>query len=156
MKEIITWDQIKDAMQTGSHKVEMTDALCHILEKERMKDYDLYRGSMLCLYKALHGEHFNEQLATEAVAGMMNEDGTKGAKWDMMQVKNFMNQYRPSSALYNEYDFYYVMNMLWSDHSRILGSDANLYAKMAISWLEDKDVPEGKAFRYYFNVAKAE
>ena len=150
------WEYMKREFESGSHSSEFHKAVCHVLEMMQCKDPELYKQSMLCFYKALYGEHFCEELAKEAVEGFMNCDGSKGPKWTLSQTQSLMMSQRANAALYNEFDFYFVMNMLWSDHSDILGSDPNLYAKMAVSWLEDKDVAEGKAFRYYFKVAKGE
>lgn len=38
------------------------------------------------------------------------------------------------------------MNMLYSDFSDIVGSDAGIYAKMAKAYVDDPDAPEGKAY----------
>ena len=49
---------------------------------------------------------------------------------------------------FNEYDWNYVMNMIYSDYVSILGSNVSSYAKMAEKFLMDKDAPDGKALRY--------
>lgn len=49
----------------------------------------------------------------------------------------------------------FVMNMLYSDYYNVLGSDTATYVKMSKAWFEDPDVSEGKAYRYYMQVAKA-
>jgi hypothetical protein len=47
------------------------------------------------------------------------------------------------------------MNMLYSDYYNVLGSDTATYVKMSKAWFEDPNVSEGKAYRYYMQVAKA-
>lgn len=49
----------------------------------------------------------------------------------------------------NEWDFYYLMNMLYSDYQEILGSDATNYVKMALAYVNDPDVDKGKVFRIW-------
>lgn len=56
---------------------------------------------------------------------------------------------------FNRWDLYFVMNMLYSDYYNVLGSDTATYVKMSKAWFEDPDVSEGKAYRYYMQVAKA-
>ena len=53
---------------------------------------------------------------------------------------------------FNEYDWFYVMNMIYSDFYKVFGSNTNMYIKTALEWLTDADVKAGKAYRYYVNV----
>ena len=55
---------------------------------------------------------------------------------------------------FNEYDFNYVMNMLYSDYYGSVPNDASTYVKMAKKFLCDKDAVEGKAITYYFTIVK--
>lgn len=45
--------------------------------------------------------------------------------------------------------------MLYSDYYNIFGNDSNSYIQLATAWLNDPDVPEGKAWRYYKKVVKS-
>lgn len=93
--------------------------------------------------------HFNEKTLKDATKSMQNEDGTIGAKWNVEQTSSIMKENGLKSDMYNEFDFNYVMNMLYSDFYQLLGNDAMNYYKMAKYFLEDKDAPKGKAYRYY-------
>ena len=42
-----------------------------------------------------------------------------------------------------------LTNMLYSDYYGAVPDNVESYFKMAKAFLEDKDAPEGKAFRYY-------
>lgn len=106
------------------------------------------------MYKTLYGEHLNEEKALKAVAGMDNVDGTKGEHWTLAQVDTVIKQNAIPLTDYTLYDFYYVLNMMYSDFYKVLGTDVNMYVKMAKAWLDDPDVPKGKAFRYYMYVVK--
>ena len=55
--------------------------------------------------------------------------------------------------MFNAWDWYYVMNMLYSDFYPIIGTDTAMYIKMAKLWIMDKDVEQGKAWRYFTEVA---
>ena len=45
------------------------------------------------------------------------------------------------------------MNMAWSDFYPLFGTGTEPYAKYTKAFLNDKDVSEGKAYRYYTKVA---
>lgn len=100
----------------------------------------------------MYGEHFDEHLAKKAVSMMKNVDGTEGEHWDHEQTTNVARNNGIKFDTYNSWDWYYVMNMLYFDMCKIFGKDAGAYAKAAEAWLEDEDVAEGKAFRYYAKV----
>jgi hypothetical protein len=90
--------------------------------------------------------HFDEKLAKKAVARMKNVDGSTGEHWTWEQTTSVANQY--GIKCYG--DWYYSLNMLWSDLSNVMGSDANTYAKMAKAmYFDDVDMVEGKLFREY-------
>jgi hypothetical protein len=48
-----------------------------------------------------------------------------------------------------KYDWFYTLNMIYSDYFGVIGSDVATTVKMAKAFLMDKDAPEGKAFKYY-------
>lgn len=55
---------------------------------------------------------------------------------------------------YNEYDWNYVMNMMYSDFYGAISNDTSAYVKLAKKWLEDKDAVDGKALCYYLHIVK--
>lgn len=73
---------------------------------------------------------------------------------DAVRAENY-KQYGIKCIGFNRWDLYFVMNMLYSDYYNVLGSDTATYVKMSKAWFEDPDVSEGKAYRYYMQVAKA-
>lgn len=107
------------------------------------------------LYKECYGEHFSDWLAEKAVENFKNVDGTEGAHWSVEQIDDVIRQYGIKCIGFNRWDLYFVMNMLYSDYYNVLGSDTATYVKMSKAWFEDPDVSEGKAYRYYMQVAKA-
>lgn len=107
------------------------------------------------VYTLVYGPHFDKETALMAVSEMKNVDGTMGEHWDMEQTTMAAKQSGIVFNKYNECDFYYVLNMLYSDNYGVFGNDSNTYIQLAMAWLDDPDVPEGKAWRYYKKVVKA-
>lgn len=106
------------------------------------------------LYVTLFGEHFNKENSQEAVDNMENEDGSSGEHWSCIETTKIANENRINWDTFNEYDWYYVLNMVYSDYCKIFNDDLITYVKLAKAWLNDIDVPEGKAWRYYTQVVK--
>lgn len=118
-------------------------------------DKEVYDEVVDKLYKECYGEHFSDWLAEKAVENFKNVDGTEGAHWSVEQIDDVIRQYGIKCIGFNRWDLYFVMNMLYSDYYNVLGSDTATYVKMSKAWFEDPDVSEGKAYRYYMQVAKA-
>jgi len=96
------------------------------------------------------GQQFDHQTAKEWTEAMHNADGTKGAKWQMEQVKPYMAQ---TGYKGEESEFFAVMNAMYSDYCAVMkrfGVDRpEVYAALAKAWLEDKDAVEDKAMMYW-------
>lgn len=101
------------------------------------------------LYESVCGPHFNEHTLSKALSNMANDDGTKGGHWSVQDTNNVAAQTGIQLNKYNEYDWNYVMNMLYSDYYTIGGDDPQFYARMAFRFLADTDAPDGKAYKYY-------
>lgn len=102
------------------------------------------------IYEIVYGCHFNRETYEEAVSSMVNEDGTTGAHFTFDEAVNLMNANDiQKGTLFNDYDFAYTINMVYSDYSTMLGNDNNVYAKFAERFLRDPDAPNGKAWKYY-------
>lgn len=100
----------------------------------------------------IYGPHFTKEKAMYAVSQMVNEDGTTGQHWTCEETRSVAESKGVifANERFNEYDWYYVLNMLYSDYYNILGNNTDNYAKMALAWLRDKDAPEGKAKKYCY------
>jgi hypothetical protein len=81
-----------------------------------------------------------------------NADGTKGKKYDVEQIEKVAQQ---NGVRFNEYSpelFTMVVNMMYSDYCKVLGSDMMIYVRLAKAFLEDDDFdgePEEKVMLYY-------
>ena len=117
-------------------------------------NHPLYEELEMHLYKEIYGKHFNDWMLEKAVFNMVNEDGTRGAHWTLDQTNSVAKQQGVVFDKYNEYDFNYVMNMIYSDYYGAVPNDTSNYVKLAIKFLDDKDAKEGKALCYYLAMNK--
>ena len=119
------------------------DAVIDAIEDMKKKDKFAYYSSCFTVHESIFGKHFSEEMALDAVSKMVNADGTSGEHWSLQQTNALLS----SNALnYNKYDFYYVINMLYSDFCDVVGSDSNTYFKMAKAYIDDPDASENKAY----------
>lgn len=112
-------------------------------------NHDLYEALELHLYKEIYGCHFNDWLLEKATSHMINEDGTTGAHWTLEQTNSVAKQYNIMFDKFNQYDFNYVMNMMYSDYYGSINNETSSYFKLTKAFLMDKDSKEGKALKYY-------
>lgn len=124
---------------------EIKDIICAAVDKIKMYCPEEFWATVYKLHCVAFGPHFDESLAKKAVAKMRNVDGTVGEHWSMEQTNQLADQY----GVKHKADWYYTMNMLYSDFSQVIGSDAGSYAKLAKAYLQDPDAPEGKAFNVW-------
>lgn len=110
-----------------------------------------YEELMLELHKNVYGSHFSKALACKAVSELEDSNGVKGGKYSLEEVNKIRRDYNIDL---NEYDFYFAINMLYSDYSKLLNNELSSYVKMTCLFLEDEDAPEGKALKYYLSMRK--
>ncbi len=115
----------------------------------KARDYELFKEAEDWLYRSIYGCHFSEWSLKEALSKMVNEDGTKGGHWNLEQTNQVAQSRGIGFSHFNEYDWNYVMNMIYSDYYGAVSNDLDVYAKLAKKFLTDKDAQEGKAYRYY-------
>ena len=116
---------------------------------KRVADEDTYEDIEMILYKDVYGCHFTKWLLEKALCCMENEDGTKGGHWTVEQTTMVARNNGISFDHFNEYDWNYSMNMIYSDYYGSVPNETSNYVKLARKFLEDKDAEEGKALRYY-------
>lgn len=110
---------------------------------------ELYEQAKNSLYEHIYGFHFNEWMLECAVSKMKNDDGTTGAHWTIEETNLALRNTNVKLGEYNQYDWNYVMNMLYSDYYKLIGDDTSQYVKMANLFINDTDSPSGKAYKYY-------
>ena len=97
----------------------------------------------------LYGKHFSDWMLKRATEKMINEDGTVGPHWSVEQTTAVAKNNGVNFVKFNEYDWNYVMNMIYSDYYGAVSNDVNAYVRLAVKFIDDKDAKEGKAFCYY-------
>ena len=137
--KVATFEQLKN----------FTDNALSMLKETNPKTYD---DLEVYLYKEIYGCHFCDWLLEKATKNMINEDGTVGPHWTVDQTSSVAKSNGIAFDEFNEYDWNYVMNLLYSDFYGAVSNDTNTYAKMAKKFLMDKDANKGKPFNYYLYI----
>lgn len=85
----------------------------------------------------VNGEYMDWCLAEEAVEDMLHDNGKTGERFS----KDTTNSHAKRFGFHEdeEADFYFVMNMMYSDYCLIVGEDENRYAEFAKKFIKDKD-----------------
>lgn len=139
----------RNIIQEASHEQLKDFALRTFDMLKRTVDKDVYEDIEMDLYKKVYGCHFTKWLLEKALKDMVNEDGTKGPHWTVEQTTNVAKANGIEFKHFNEYDWNYVLNMVYSDYYGAIPNELASYVKVARKFLEDRDVEEGKALRYY-------
>lgn len=106
-------------------------------------------------HEEMYGPHFTEDCAEEVVANMRNEDGTRGAHWGLKETTQLAEQFDVDlRGEFNKYDWFVALNMIYSDFYKVIVNLTNsdhvkYFVEFAKAWLKDKDIDEGKMWKYY-------
>lgn len=133
---------------------QLVDFASNSLSMIKETNHELYDTLEMYLYKKIYGCHFSDWLNDRAVSKMHNADGTIGRHWTVEQTTSVAKSYNIEFNNFNEYDWNYVMNMIYSDYYGAVPNEVASYVKLAKAFLDDKDAPNGKAFIYYYNLIK--
>lgn len=118
----------------------MEEIVCDALEKIKMYCPDLFYRTLYDLHCVAYGKHFDDTLAKMAVSRMQNVDGTTGEHWTMEQTRQLAEQH----GIKHKADWYYVLNMMYSDYANAVNGDTSTFVKLAKAYMCDPDAPEGK------------
>jgi len=133
---------------------ELTDILDDHFDEMEMVHPESYWEVMNELHMVVNGPYFDEECAKYAVSEMVNEDGTTGGHWTYDDTTGVAQQNGITFDKFNAWDWFYTLNMVYSDFSTIIGSSVPSYIQFAKTWLMDKDAKDGKAYLYWQAVAK--
>lgn len=106
------------------------------------------------MFEEEYGCHIvDKDMYDEAVSLLKwSDDRGSGAKWSVEDILKLANiNFREKD--YYEYDYAYVVNMLWSDYGHIF-TETSYYLKMAKAYLEDPDYMGKPDERAYKNAIK--
>ena len=125
----------------------LTDKIDWFVSKVMEKDKELAEHFIMKVDLLLN-PHFTKETAEYAVSHFDNKDGSRGAHWTYDQTSSV----RKSKDLdYEEGDWYYALNMIYSDYYKSGRSD-DTYIELAIDFLDDIDAPSCKAKKYYLGM----
>lgn len=144
MKEIKHY--LEEIDRYPEKKIEMKEIVCEALERMKNECGETFWKAVTKLHVLAYGPHFDESTAKMAVERMENVDGTHGEHWTKEETDKLALQY----GIDQRCDFYYAMNMLYSDLSKVIGDKPTTYAEMAKAlYFDDPDAPDGKLFRQW-------
>ena len=149
MKVIDMYRAVENTPDWGKSTEAMLHVFDHVLMDMKEYDHDMYCDVKMDLYTAVNGYHFNKELLHEAVEHMENDNGTISPKWSVEETTQVGKNAGIMFVGFNEYDWNYVMNMVYSDYCEVLGDNVASYIKIAEKFIHDKDAPDGKPLRYY-------
>lgn len=137
---------------------EGTENIIHVFDKtlKMIKEAhpEKYKDIKNDIYIAVNGYHFNEDMLSDITSKMINDNGTAAPKWTVAETTQVAKTNGIPFTKFNEFDWNYTMNMIYSDYCEVLGDNVVSYVKMAEKFLNDKDAPEGKALRYALSMKK--
>ena len=112
---------------------------------------DIYIRTM---YEEEFGCHIVDRSLYEEAVSLLEwaDDKGYGAKFDVDEILK-MSNIDFSNKNYYEFDYAYVVNMLWSDYGHII-PELNYILKMAKAYLEDPDYMGKADERAYHNAIK--
>ena len=114
-------------------------------------------GGMVAMNGGGRGGHhkLTREMAEEWVEGMESSDPAKpsGGKWTMEQAKPVAQKYGVPTEGEKFYEFWAVMNALYSDYYTVAKKynmlNPDFFADMAMAFINDKDAVKNKAAVYY-------
>lgn len=122
-------------------------------EKWEEKEYKTTATPMM--YHANPSMPFDMAMADAWMAGLENEDGTKGPHWTIDQVKQVMAQ---KGWKEDPLRGWVTLNLMYSDYFNTAKksnvNNLDFYISMAKDFLSDKDAVEDKLSAYYNAVVK--
>lgn len=124
------------------------------------------RKNLMCMGNDIQEEYVAKEkmsdcitrdVAFKWVSGMENSDGTKGEHWSLDMTNKL--RIREGLAEIPEYEFYAIMNMLYSDYGEVadkynLVGNLNFWLDMAKAWYYDEDAKSCKTSLYREFVTK--
>jgi len=108
-------------------------------------------------YEEGQGKHLTEEEAKRWVKSMRKEDGSKGERWSLDEIKQYARNFGIEGKE-KIVEFFAVINAMYSDYCKVAkqhGVDnVNFYADMAKAFMDDPDAKDGKVKMYYECIAK--
>lgn len=132
-------------------KEQLQDIIEDWLHAVKKADPDMHEELECELYEKIRGQHFDRKQYDRAMENRSYRNGKPMPKWTVEQVSDFARRNGDRFERYNEYDLAYEMNRLYDEYSGTIGENADTYYRMARQRLDNRDEPEGRAWRDYRN-----
>lgn len=143
------------ASNSEDNEEKLVGYLCESIRKLKSYDKKAYEDLEEQLYVVLYGYSLNDELCEKWVENMQNNDGSKGEHWKIKDTTQVAQQVGIKfDENLTEYEWWAVMNMIYSDYYGTVPNDVLTYSKMAKAFVEDKDAKKGKLYRYYKCISK--
>lgn len=144
IKELLHKAEYKDLSEEIWHSI-YKEISCFIEDvktahKEKVEHLEKDIEELVC-YTPLSMEE-----AKHFVKHLKNNDGTEGPHWSEEEICKAVTA-NPVLSKFPFQDVYAVMNMVWSDNWNSSYTDVQA-VKDTVHFLEDKDAPKNKMYRY--------
>lgn len=139
---------------TPEERMELVDKISEGLDVMKMYSTVEYNKFEKELKAISNYECLSEDEARTWVSKMKNNDGTIGEHWSVEQTTRVAESYNIRFDKFSRYDWYVVLNMMYSDYYGAVSNDVNTYTRMAVAFLEDKDAEDDKLYRYYKQIVR--
>ena len=144
----MTFQELVNKYVSGQNSTEdmerLTRKINWFTEEVKKSNPDL-ANKFLMKTDLLLNPHFTKETAQYAVSLMKNRDGSTGAHWSYEDTSGVM---AAKGYSFDLADWYYVLNMVYSDYYQKEKSTDN-YIADAYMFLDDPDAPHDKAKRYF-------
>ena len=127
-----------ETMEHLTHKVDQ------FVEVVREKHPDVVEHFLIKVDLLLN-PHFTRESSKHAVSKFRNKDGTTGEHWNYETTTRVMES---KGYDFNPCDWYYVLNMIYSDFYKSGRSD-DTYIELAYDFMTDIDGSEDDAKKHY-------
>lgn len=119
-----------------------------VISRLKTLDYNMYLDVECRLHKMKYGSHIGEHAARKWACMLENKDGTKGGHWTKEVTDNVL---KTKGLKYDEWDFYIVMNMQYSDYYEA-GKTLENYVYLVQCFLDDADAGPYKLIKYFYSI----
>lgn len=134
-------EYLEDSSEETMHK--LTHKIDCFVEEVRESHSEMVENFLMKVDLLLNPE-FTKETAKYVVSKMHNKDGSVGEHWDYETTTKVLKN---RGYDFNPADWYYVLNMVYSDYYKPSRSD-DVYIEFACDFLHDVDGPAHKAKKW--------
>lgn len=136
-------------MYENASKEQLISAMKEAIHAVKAKDPELHEEMEEIVHECLLGPHFDREEYDRASYRMTGRNGSRGPRWTVQEISDYARRNGDRFDRYNEYDLSYAMNTMYEDYNSTMGDSADSYYRMARQYLENRDYPDGRAWRDY-------